>query len=138
MICSVLLWQLPLADDVDLDQVASLTEGFSAADLQAVLSDAQLESVHTFLASGKGGIQESQTGRPLITMTQLRETAIKGRPSVPDNERRRLNGIYDAFIGAKRSFSSKVILESVLNFAAVPCHISASLKLCDMSGGTIC
>ncbi|CAM6111010.1 unnamed protein product [Calypogeia fissa] len=106
-ILEVLARKLHLADDVDLDEVASLTEGFSAADLQAILSDAQLESVHTYLEGHKQAVQENQTGKPTITMAQLRETAIKARPSVPDNERRRLYGIYDTFIGAKRSLSSK-------------------------------
>ena len=41
---------MPLGEDVNLDVVASLTENLSGADLQAILSDAQLEAVHSFLS----------------------------------------------------------------------------------------
>lgn len=119
------LWQLPLADDVDLEELAALTDGFSGADLQAVLSDAQLESVHTFLDTPKeisstSSATTSSEGmqKPLITMSQLQATALKARPSVPESERRRLNDIYESFLGARSSASSKVFF---LPFLFVVC-----------------
>lgn len=117
--------QLPLADDVDLDMVAGLTGGFSAADLQAVCSDAQLESVHSFLSKNssmasssfpsslaQGGMsaREAHELKPVITMEQLRSSALNARPSVPEVERGRLNAIYESFMGEKRLSSSKVWL----------------------------
>jgi peroxin-1 len=90
---------------VDLEALAALTDGFSGADLQAVLSDAQLESVHTFLDTPKeisstSSANTSSEGmqKPLITMSQLQATALKARPSVPESERRRLNDIYESFL----------------------------------------
>jgi peroxin-1 len=101
---------------VDLEALAALTDGFSGADLQAVLSDAQLESVHTFLDTPKeisstSSATTSSEGmqKPLITMSQLQATALKARPSVPESERRRLNDIYESFLGARSSASSKTI-----------------------------
>jgi peroxin-1 len=115
-ILQVLSQKLPLADDVDLEALAALTDGFSGADLQAVLSDAQLESVHTFLGTPKeisstSSATTSSEGmqKPLITMSQLQATALKARPSVPESERRRLNDIYESFLGARSSASSKTI-----------------------------
>ncbi|CAI5476775.1 unnamed protein product [Closterium sp. Yama58-4] len=47
---------LPLGADVDLAELARRTEGFSGADLQALLADAQLAAVHAVLdESEKGG-----------------------------------------------------------------------------------
>ncbi|XP_043923611.1 peroxisome biogenesis factor 1 [Protopterus annectens] len=40
---------LPLADDVDFKQIASMTEHFTGADLKALLYNAQLETIHTNL-----------------------------------------------------------------------------------------
>ncbi|KAG6550574.1 hypothetical protein Mapa_007943 [Marchantia paleacea] len=107
-ILDVLSRKLPMADDVDLHVVASLTDGFSGADLQAVLSDAQLESIHTFLDDpSNAGHRSMSDQKPVITMPQLRETVMKARPSVPDAERRRLNGVYESFIGAKASSKAR-------------------------------
>ncbi|KAF3707513.1 Peroxisome biogenesis factor 1 Peroxin-1 Peroxisome biogenesis disorder protein 1 [Channa argus] len=43
---------VPLAADVDLKQLAAVTEQFTGADLKALLYNAQLEAVHNSLASG--------------------------------------------------------------------------------------
>ena len=47
---------MTLADSVDLDEVAQATEGFSGADLQALVYNAQLEIIHeTISASSPDG-----------------------------------------------------------------------------------
>ncbi|CAI5480812.1 unnamed protein product [Closterium sp. Yama58-4] len=46
---------LPLGADVDLAELARRTEGFSGADLQALLADAQLAAVHAVLLESEGG-----------------------------------------------------------------------------------
>lgn len=51
---------LPLADDVDLQHVASLTDSFTGADLKALLYGAQLEALHGRLLTG--GLQVSIGG----------------------------------------------------------------------------
>ncbi|XP_049624818.1 peroxisomal ATPase PEX1 [Suncus etruscus] len=50
-ILKVLSVSLPLADDVDLQHVASVTDSFTGADLKALLYNAQLEALHGRLLS---------------------------------------------------------------------------------------
>lgn len=106
-ILHVLSRKLSFAEDVDLDTVAAITDGFSAADLQAVCSDAQLESVHTFLANREGTAPVDSTAKPLITMQHLQTAARNARPSVPEAERRKLNDIYASFMETRRTTPSK-------------------------------
>lgn len=42
---------LPLADDVDFQQIASMTEYFTGADLKALFCNAQLDAIHSTLSS---------------------------------------------------------------------------------------
>lgn len=105
-ILRILSRKLPLAEDVNIEYLAAITEGFSGADLQAVLSDAQLESIHSFLDnSDDGSVNRGTKKRPCITMRQLNETAMKARPSVTEAEKRKLNAVYDTFVG-NRSISA--------------------------------
>lgn len=96
------LWimQLPLADDVDMDAIAYMTEGFSGADLQALLSDAQLEAVHELLATADNKEPEK---KPVITDALLKSVASKARPSISDAEKERLYTIYSQFLDSKKS-----------------------------------
>lgn len=108
------LMQLPLASDIDLDAIAQMTEGFSGADLQALLSDAQLAAVHEFL----GSADSDESGKmPVITDTLLKSITSKARPSVSDTEKQRLYGIYSQFLDSKRSVAAQVSLH--LHFAKI-------------------
>eukprot|EP00252_Welwitschia_mirabilis_P015601 TRINITY_DN3444_c0_g1_i6.p1 TRINITY_DN3444_c0_g1~~TRINITY_DN3444_c0_g1_i6.p1 ORF type:complete len:156 (+),score=25.83 TRINITY_DN3444_c0_g1_i6:604-1071(+) len=69
--------------DIYCGTIASNTEGFSGADLQALLSDAQLESVHQHLERETNG----SSNKPIITNTILESVLAKARPSVSENER---------------------------------------------------
>ncbi|XP_062096210.1 peroxisomal ATPase PEX1 isoform X2 [Humulus lupulus] len=103
-ILRVLSRKLPLASDVDLDAIAHMTEGFSGADLQALLSDAQLEAVHDLL----GGESMHEPGKkPVITDALLKSTASRARPSVSEAEKQRLFGIYSQFLDSKRSLAAQ-------------------------------
>lgn len=104
--------QLPLSEDVNLDEIASLTENLSGADLQAILSDAQLEAVHSFLSSQKDIDKTSETNirHPIITRRVMTSVLLNARPSVSDQERRRLYSIYDMFMSARSSLSDKVLI----------------------------
>nr|XP_043635641.1 peroxisome biogenesis protein 1 isoform X2 [Erigeron canadensis] len=100
----VLSRKLPLAKDVNLETTAQVTEGFSGADLQALLSDAQLAAVHDHLNSQdahKPGIM------PLITNTLLQSISTSARPSVSEAEKQRLYNIYGQFLDAKRSAAAQ-------------------------------
>lgn len=103
-ILTVLSRKLPLSNNVNLETIASMTEGFSGADLQALLSDAQLASVHELLDSVDG----DKSGRmPLISDELLKSVASKARPSVSVAEKHRLNGIYSQFLDLKKSVTTQ-------------------------------
>ncbi|XP_050232093.1 peroxisomal ATPase PEX1 [Mercurialis annua] len=102
-ILMVLSRKLPLASDVDLDAIAYMTEGFSGADLQALLSDAQLAAVHEHLNS-----DSKEPGRmPVITDAVLKSVASKARPSISESEKQRLYGIYSQFLDSKKSAAAQ-------------------------------
>lgn len=103
-ILTVLSRKLPLASDVDLEAIAKMTEGLSGADLQALLSDAQLAAVHEHLNNE----HSNEPGKlPSITDALLKSTASKARPSVSESEKQRLYGIYSQFLDAKRSVAAQ-------------------------------
>ncbi|KAE8653680.1 peroxisome biogenesis protein 1 isoform X1 [Cucumis sativus] len=103
-ILQVLSSKLPLANDIDLEPIAYMTEGFSGADLQALLSDAQLAAVHEHLDSINAN---EPAQKPIITNDLLKATAGKARPSVSETEKQRLYGIYRQFLDAKKSVSAQ-------------------------------
>ncbi|KAL0351545.1 UNVERIFIED_CONTAM: Peroxisome biogenesis protein 1 [Sesamum calycinum] len=103
-ILKVLSRKLPMASDVDLERISRMTKGFSGADLQALLSDTQLEAVHELLDREDGG----GTGKmPVITGALLESIASKAKPSVSEAEKRRLYDIYSQFLDSKRSVTAQ-------------------------------
>ncbi|CAK7356597.1 unnamed protein product [Dovyalis caffra] len=98
---------LPLANDVDIGAIADMTEGFSGADLQALLSDAQLAAVHEHLSIAD---IDNPGKMPVITDDLLKSTTSKARPSISEAEKQRLYGIYSQFLDSKRSVASQVLL----------------------------
>ncbi|KAJ9560434.1 hypothetical protein OSB04_005594 [Centaurea solstitialis] len=111
-ILEVLSRKLPLANDVKLEDIAGKTEGFSGADLQALLSDAQLAAVHDLLNS-KDDADKPGNMMPVITNDLLQTIATNARPSVSEAEKRRLYSIYGQFLDAKRSAAAQVFLTSI-------------------------
>ena len=103
--------QLPLASDVSLEAIASMTEGFSGADLQALLSDSQLASVHELLEKTDA---EKSNQMPVIGNELLKNVASKARPSISETEKQRLDLIYNNFLDSKKSMTSQVRVS--LNF----------------------
>ncbi|KAJ6427293.1 hypothetical protein OIU84_022816 [Salix udensis] len=103
-ILAVLSRKLPLANDVDIETIAGMTEGFSGADLQALLSDAQLAAVHEHLSCADMG---NPGKMPVITDDLLRTTTSEARPSISEAEKQRLFGIYSQFLDSKRSAASQ-------------------------------
>ncbi|KAJ0018293.1 hypothetical protein Pint_11582 [Pistacia integerrima] len=95
----LVLFGLPLADDIDLDAIAHVTEGFSGADLQALLSDAQLAAVHELLNNTDS---VSPGKKPVITDALLKSVAAKARPSVSEVGKDRLYSIYSQFLDSKK------------------------------------
>eukprot|EP00753_Platysulcus_tardus_P001559 PLAT11389.3.p1 GENE.PLAT11389.3~~PLAT11389.3.p1 ORF type:complete len:204 (-),score=66.10 PLAT11389.3:63-674(-) len=67
---------------------------FTGADIQAVLSTAQLLAVHA-------AIDERSVMEPAITPDHLRKAVLQTRPSVSAEDRLRYMAIYDRFIGGR-------------------------------------
>ncbi|KAJ3654628.1 hypothetical protein Zmor_013803 [Zophobas morio] len=86
---------LKFSDDANLVLLAQATEGFSGADLQAVLYSAQLESVKGLLED-EANTQEFQTE---IHQVQLMEALKNTRPSLTRAERMKYEQIYRNFEG---------------------------------------
>ncbi|XP_029414212.1 peroxisome biogenesis factor 1 isoform X2 [Nannospalax galili] len=76
-ILNVLSDPLPLADDVDLQHVASVTDSFTGADLKALLYNAQLEALHgRLLSSGlHDGGSSSDSDLSLSSMVFLNHSS---------------------------------------------------------------
>ena len=111
------LFQLPLDGDVDLSAIADMTEGYSGADLQALLSDAQLAAVHEIL----DGKYTNDPGRkPVISDSLLKSTASRTRPSVSEAEKKKLYDIYSQFLDSKRSVAAQVCLIPQISYVLAP------------------
>ncbi|XP_023562286.1 peroxisome biogenesis factor 1 isoform X2 [Octodon degus] len=76
-ILNVLSDPLPLADDVDLQHVAAVTDSFTGADLKALLYNAQLEALHArLLCSGlQDGSYSSDSDLSLSSMVFLNHSS---------------------------------------------------------------
>ncbi|KAF3320553.1 peroxisome biogenesis protein 1 isoform X1 [Carex littledalei] len=106
-ILSVLSKKLPLSSDVILEDIASVTDGFSGADLQALLSDAQLAAVHQLLDSQENSSSSSGSS-PVINDSILKSVASNARPSISESEKKRLYNIYMQFMDSKKSLSAQM------------------------------
>jgi SpoVK/Ycf46/Vps4 family AAA+-type ATPase len=98
-------FQVSLASDASLEDVASLTEGFTGADLAAILTDAGLAAVHELLDSQETGVPERE---PCISKELLMSVARKARPSTPADEKRRHDREFGEFVLSRKSISTKV------------------------------
>ncbi|WVZ91724.1 hypothetical protein U9M48_037857 [Paspalum notatum var. saurae] len=93
-----------LASDASLEDVASLTEGFTGADLAAILTDAGLAAVHELLDNRENGIPERE---PCISKELLMSVTRKARPSTPADEKRRYDSEFGEFVSSRKSLSTK-------------------------------
>jgi peroxin-1 len=125
-------FQVSLASDASLEDVASLTEGFTGADLAAILTDAGLAAVHELLDNRENGVPESE---PCISKELLMSVARKARPSTPADEKRRYDREFGEFVSSRKSVSTKVhLISSFTMFVTTDSYIGEK-KLgvsCDM------
>jgi len=101
-----------LASDASLEDVASLTEGFTGADLAAILTDAGLAAVHELLDNQENGVPERE---PCISKELLMSVTRKARPSTPADEKKRYDREFGEFVSSRKSISTKVHLILILN-----------------------
>lgn len=91
--------KLKLSDDVDIARVAKETEGFSGADLGALLADAQLAAAHEALENAS---EDKTIDSLLISDDHIRSSLDEARPSVGQTEKLRLQAIYTRFRDGSR------------------------------------
>ncbi|KAL5231929.1 hypothetical protein ABZP36_030705 [Zizania latifolia] len=93
-----------LASDASLEEIASLTEGFTGADLAAILTDAGLAAVHEILDNRQNVVPERE---PCISKELLMSVAMKARPSTSADEKRRYDMEFGEFVSSRKSMSTK-------------------------------
>lgn len=82
--------------DETLDRIAASTEGFSGADLIALLSEAELVAAKQVMMNATDG-HDAPSDLPCITKSDLESALEKSGPSLGLQERQRLQGIYRHF-----------------------------------------
>jgi peroxin-1 len=119
-------FQVSLASDASLEDVASLTEGFTGADLAAILTDAGLAAVHELLDNRENGVPESE---PCISKELLMSVARKARPSTPADEKRRYDREFGEFVSSRKSVSTKVhLISSFTMFVTTDSYIGEKTR----------
>jgi SpoVK/Ycf46/Vps4 family AAA+-type ATPase len=86
---------LQIAQDVDLDELARLSEGFSGSDIRDVCQAVQLKLIGEFFESGKAMDKEA-TPRA-ITMSDFRQILEERKPSVSLDMLTAYNRWFEAF-----------------------------------------
>jgi peroxin-1 len=100
--------KLALAADVSLQDIATQTEGFTGADLAAILSEAQLLAVHDQIDSSAAAGPDASSieareqdsvehGACVLTAQHVQRALSRARPSLPPTERQRLQAVYARF-----------------------------------------
>jgi transitional endoplasmic reticulum ATPase len=69
----------PLADDVDLDQAALKTDGYTGADLAAIANEAVMTAIREAVASGKGEDPEAMKDTK-VNMKHVMDAVERHRP----------------------------------------------------------
>jgi SpoVK/Ycf46/Vps4 family AAA+-type ATPase len=88
---------LTLAEDVRLEALAKLSEGYSGSDIRDICQGVQLRVVRELFRTGNALDKETQT-RP-ITMSDFREVTRTRKPSVSTE-------MHKAFVQWSNSFSA--------------------------------
>jgi len=87
----------PLADDVDLDALASRTEGYVGADIEAVCREASMNASREFIQSVSPEEVDDSLGNVRVTMAHFEEALDEVHPSVTDETRERYEEIEQRF-----------------------------------------
>jgi transitional endoplasmic reticulum ATPase len=87
----------PLADDVDLDQLAERSEGYVGADIEAVTREAAMIATRELIGSVDPDDVDGSVGNVRITMDHFEEALEEVSPSVTEEVRDRYDEIEDSF-----------------------------------------
>ncbi|MGQ4555113.1 CDC48 family AAA ATPase [Halobellus sp. GM3] len=87
----------PLADDVDLDDLAARTEGYVGADIEAVCREASMAASREFINSVSREEVEESIGNVRVTMAHFERALEEVGPSVTPETRERYQQIEERF-----------------------------------------
>eukprot|EP00455_Lapot_gusevi_P005513 TRINITY_DN12362_c0_g1_i2.p1 TRINITY_DN12362_c0_g1~~TRINITY_DN12362_c0_g1_i2.p1 ORF type:complete len:624 (-),score=80.66 TRINITY_DN12362_c0_g1_i2:68-1837(-) len=106
--------KMKIADDVDLEKIAESCVNYTGADLQALVTTAQLNAVHELLEQqiqqqktapeeGKTQNAPSLDAIPLVRGSHFANALENTRLSVPEKERKKFEQIYANFVGSRQA-----------------------------------
>jgi len=87
----------PLADDVDIDQLAEETEGYVGADIEAVCREASMAATREFIQSVTPEEVDDSVGNVRVTMAHFERTLEEVQASVDEELRERYEEIEEGF-----------------------------------------
>jgi len=87
----------PLADDVDLDQIARQTDGYVGADLEAVAREASMAASREFINSVSPEEVGESVGNVRVTMAHFEQALDEISPSVTEETREEYDQIEERF-----------------------------------------
>ncbi|MFW5935187.1 MAG: AAA family ATPase, partial [Halolamina sp.] len=87
----------PLADDVDLDEIAAETDGYVGADLEALAREASMNATREFINSVDPEEAAESVGNVRVTMAHFEEALDEVVPSVTDETREQYRKIEERF-----------------------------------------
>ncbi|MFC7141973.1 CDC48 family AAA ATPase [Halosimplex aquaticum] len=87
----------PLADDVDLDELAERTEGYVGADIEAVAREASMAATREFIASVDPEDIDDSVRNVKVTMDHFEHALTEVTPSVDEETKERYEEIEERF-----------------------------------------
>jgi transitional endoplasmic reticulum ATPase len=87
----------PLADGVDLDDLAARTEGYVGADIEAVCREASMAASREFISSVRKEEVAESVGNVRVTMDHFEQALDEVNPSVTDETRKQYERIEERF-----------------------------------------
>ncbi|WP_255149398.1 CDC48 family AAA ATPase [Halorarius halobius] len=87
----------PLADDVDLNELARKTEGYVGADIEAVCREASMAATREFINSVDREATETSVGNVRITMDHFEEALDEVTASVDEETKKQYEEIEEKF-----------------------------------------
>jgi SpoVK/Ycf46/Vps4 family AAA+-type ATPase len=95
MMCKLYTGHLQLDPNVDLHELARLSEGFSGSDIRDVCQSAQLKLIGEFFETGQANNKQAKPRS--LTMDDFKQTLEERKPSVSLDMLSLYNRWFDAF-----------------------------------------
>ena len=80
------LQDTPLTEDVDTDQLAEMTEGFTGSDIESITREASMLAMREFMSEHQGKIEDKNLDDLKLTQQYLEKAVEKVGPSLTEEE----------------------------------------------------